>query len=97
VPMIIKVGGSALMLDRRLLLAVDGEWDEQRSVGLYTGVEYRVVSLVALRGGFAKGEPAFGAGFNTDFGSLKLQIDIAVEQSRNIGDWETIAGLIVSN
>ena len=96
-PITAKAGASVLLLDRRLLLAADGEWDEQRSVGLYAGIEYKVVSMLALRGGMAKGEPAFGAGFNSNFGKMRMQIDFAVEQSRNIGDWETIVGLIISN
>ncbi len=96
VPVIVKVGGSVLALDRKLLIAVDGEYHEELSAGLYAGVEYRVVPSLALRGGMARGEPAFGAGFMSDLGSLKLQIDLAVEQERNLGGWETIVGLIVS-
>jgi hypothetical protein len=97
VPMIVKLGGSVLMLDRRLLLALDGEWDEKRSVGAYAGAEVKITSMFALRGGLARGEPAFGVGASSKVGEMHMQIDLAVEQSQNIGDWETIVGLIISN
>jgi hypothetical protein len=93
VPVLVKVGTSALVLKSKLLVAVDGEVDAKRGSRLYAGAEYRLVDQAALRAGLSHGQPAFGAGFKVPIGKMAASIDIAVEQAQNIDGWESIFGL----
>lgn len=95
VPLVVKVGASVLFLKERFLLAVDGEKHEKQSAKLYAGGEVKIVPQVKLRAGIAAGEPAFGTGFVLPIKNVNAQIDIAVEQARNIGGWESILGLSI--
>lgn len=95
VPLAVRLGASALMLKNRVLLAIDAEKDEERSMKLYVGGEVKIVPQLALRAGAAGGEPAFGAGFILPINTRTVQIDVAVEQARNIGGWESIFGFSI--
>ncbi len=95
VPLVVKAGASVLFLKERLLLAIDGEKSEHKDAKLYAGGEFKLVPQVKLRAGMAAGEPAFGAGFELPIKNVNAQIDVAVEQARNIGGWESIFGFSV--
>jgi hypothetical protein len=92
VPVSVVVGASGLMLDSRLLLALDGEVTQHKSVKINSGVEYRPVYHAALRTGLAEGRPTFGLGLFTHLGKIEMEVDVAVEKSQNLDDWETIVG-----
>ncbi len=95
VPFVVKAGASVLLLKERLLLAVDGEKHEEFSPKLYAGGEFKIVPQLALRAGVAAGEPAFGVGFTLPIKTVLAKVDIAVEQARNVGGWESIFGFSV--
>jgi hypothetical protein len=92
VPLAGIVGVSVLTMNSKLLLAVDVEKTEHKSIKLYAGAEYRMNRYAALRSGLAQGRPTFGGGFFINLGKIDMQIDIAVEKAQNVGGWETIVG-----
>lgn len=92
VPLAVVLGVSALGLDRKLLLAADVEKTEYRSIKLNLGSELKVFEHAALRAGLAEGRPTFGLGLFSSFGKVDMEIDIALEEARNLGGWETIIG-----
>ncbi|MFH2054382.1 MAG: PorV/PorQ family protein [bacterium] len=92
VPLTVVVGASALGLGRKLLLAADAEKTEYKTIKLNVGGELKVLGHAALRAGLAEGRPAFGLGLFSKFGSVDMEIDIALEEARNLGGWETIIG-----
>ncbi len=92
IPLVVVVGVSALGLDRKLLLAVDAVKAEYKTVKVNLGGELKVLGHAALRAGLSEGRPAFGIGLFSKFGKVDMQIDIAIEEARNIGGWETIIG-----
>jgi hypothetical protein len=92
VPVKVVLGTSGLLLDSRLLVAVDGQVAEHKSVKINTGLEYRPVYYAALRTGLSQGRPTFGLGLFTRIGEIEMEIDVAVEKSQNLDDWETIVG-----
>jgi hypothetical protein len=95
IPVAVKLGASVLLLNSKLLLAVDGEKDEKKAIKGYAGVEYKIVEEVALRTGLSQGKPTFGAGFKVPVQKVDARIDIAVQQAINIGGWESIFGFSV--
>ncbi len=95
VPLAVRAGASVLMLKHRLLMALDAEKDEERSLKLFVGGEVKIVPQLALRAGASGGEPAFGGGFILPINTRKVQIDVAVEQAPNIGGWESIFGFSI--
>lgn len=92
VPVSVVVGASGLLLDSRLLLAVDGKVTEHKSVKINSGLEYRPIYYAAFRTGLAEGRPTFGLGLFTRISKIEMEIDVAVEKSQNLDDWETIVG-----
>ncbi len=95
VPLQVKLGSSVLCLKSKLLLAVDGEFNQNSKMRLYAGGEYHLIEQAALRAGLSHGQPTFGAGFKLPVGKIAVMIDIAVEQAQNIGGWESIFGFAV--
>ncbi len=92
VPATVVAGASGLLLDSQLLLAVDGEMTQHKSVKINTGLEYRPVNYAAFRTGLAEGRPTFGLGLFTRLSKIEMEIDVAVEKSQNLDGWETIVG-----
>lgn len=92
VPISVRAGASVLFLNSRALLSLEGAKDEHRTAKLHAGAEFYFVPQCALRGGISAGEPTFGVGFKLPVNKMDARLDIAVEQSQNLGDWETIAG-----
>ena len=95
VPLLVKVGASVLFMNSKLLLSVDGEKNGKQNFRVYTGGEYWIVEQAALRAGLARGKPTFGLGVKIPAKKVDARIDIAVEQARNVGGWESIFGLSI--
>jgi long-subunit fatty acid transport protein len=64
-PMTVRVGASTRFMDDRLLASVDASKPNDENVTFHTGVEYHIVPMLALRGGYA-----LTPGSSTDLGGL---------------------------
>jgi hypothetical protein len=94
IPLTIVGGVSALGVNESVLLALDVEKTEFNTLKLYTGIEVKPLEYAAFRTGLSQGRPAFGIGLFAPFSGIDMQIDLAFEQSQNVGGWETIVGSI---
>jgi hypothetical protein len=95
VPVQVRTGASVLFLNSRALVSLEGVKDEHKNAKLHAGAEFFFVPQCALRGGISAGEPTFGVGFKVPVNNFDARLDLAVEQSQNLGDWETIAGFSI--
>jgi hypothetical protein len=74
-PIVIGLGGSCRLLDRKLLLAADFEKNTKQNPFIRFGGEYNINNRMYLRSGMNDGAIATGVGFNIDLKKWLLNVD----------------------
>ena len=77
VPVEFGLGASSRILDRKLLVAMDGIKNTKQGAEFHFGSEYTLHEQFALRAGWGDGRLAAGAGFKFLIGDKPLKIDYA--------------------
>jgi hypothetical protein len=81
-PIVLALGGSCKLLEKKLLLAFDLEKNVRQELLTRMGGEYDLDGRLLLRGGLNSGVLTAGAGFRFDFERLRLSIDYAFSDDR---------------
>jgi len=93
-PVLVRVGVAGLLLDQRLVPAVDIVFDEKQGMTWHVGVEGRPHPLFALRAGLDDGDPAFGVGLRPKIRpGTELLFDYAFAVQPGVIDAEHIISL----
>jgi hypothetical protein len=77
-PLVVRLGGGALLLNGRLLGAADVKIDAERGATLHVGAEARPQQMIALRAGVDDGHLTFGGGLEPKVSSkINFSLDYA--------------------
>ena len=86
IPANFKFGGALDLLDSKMKVSADVNLPDFGSVGLNSGIEYRLTDYLVMRGGMERAELATGASINVE----RIHIDYAY-RSQELGDTHRFA------
>jgi hypothetical protein len=87
------VGASQKFLDQAIVLSYDAEWlmKSDFAISNHAGFEVWIQKVVALRGGWDKNNPTFGASFKISSYKLDYSYEFT---SDGLGDFQRVAAEI---
>jgi len=93
-PVIARTGIATSLVGDRLLVSLDGEFNEKQAARLHIGAEGKVIPALALRAGLDHGHLTFGGGIEPQLKSgLKLVLDYAFAAQPGTIDPEHVLSL----